>query len=214
MHLPATYQERFHHCIQYIYYVQMEQLKGAINSMIDISTDEMDIFLSDCYTRTYKRKEFLNDTGKVCNDVFFINSGTTRNVIIDNEGIEHTIHFSIEHQFISEYSSFLQKTPAKYSVQALENTEVIIMPRSAVEWAYSNLKNADKMGRIIAEYYFIYLDNRINNLYTQSPVERYINISQLFPDIHNRAPQHMIASYLGITPVHLSRLKKELLNKT
>ena len=64
------------------------------------------------------------------------------------------------------------------------------------------------MGRLIAEYYFIYQDNRIQNNYFRTPKERYDNITQVFPNIHNRVPQHMIASYLGITSIHLSRLKK------
>jgi len=83
------------------------------------------------------------------------------------------------------------------------------MPRSAIEWGYRELKQGDRLGRLIAEFYFIYQDNRINNQYIRSPKERYNSISQVFPNIHNRVPQHMIASYLGITPIHLSRLKKE-----
>jgi hypothetical protein len=82
------------------------------------------------------------------------------------------------------------------------------MPRSAVDWDYKNLKEGDKLGRLIAEFYFIYQDNRIKNLYARSAKERYDTITEVFPNIHNRVPQHMIASYLGITPVHLSRLKK------
>ncbi|MCB0847724.1 MAG: Crp/Fnr family transcriptional regulator, partial [Bacteroidetes bacterium] len=88
------------------------------------------------------------------------------------------------------------------------------LPRSSIEWGYQNLTQGDKLGRLIAEFYFIYQDNRINNRYIRSPRERYDSITEIFPNIHNRAPQHMIASYLGITPVHLSRLKKEDSAKT
>jgi hypothetical protein len=95
------------------------------------------------------------------------------------------------------------------TIQALEDTEVVVIPRSAIEWGYANLNEGDKFGRLVAEFYFIYHDNRIKNLYARTPKERYDTITEVFPNIHNRAPQHMIASYLGITPVHLSRLKKE-----
>jgi hypothetical protein len=64
------------------------------------------------------------------------------------------------------------------------------------------------MGRLIAEFYFVYQDNRVRNMYARTAKERYDGISKIFPNIHHRVPQHMIASYLGITPVHLSRLKK------
>jgi CRP-like cAMP-binding protein len=67
--------------------------------------------------------------------------------------------------------------------------------------------------QFIAEYYFIYQDNRIKNLYLTTPIERYNSIKNIFPNIHNRVPQHMIASYLGITPIHLSRIKKSSSSK-
>ncbi|HMP92016.1 MAG TPA: hypothetical protein PKD90_04040, partial [Phnomibacter sp.] len=86
----------------------------------------------------------------------------------------------------------------------------IVLPRSAIDWGYAHLAQGQKLGRLIAEYYFIYQDNRIKNLYTRTPRQRYDAMSDIFPNIHNRVPQHMIASYLGITPVHLSRLKRKV----
>jgi hypothetical protein len=70
------------------------------------------------------------------------------------------------------------------------------------------MEEGNKLGRLIAEYYFMYQDERINNRYIRTPKERYDLIETIFPNIHQRAPQHLIASYLGITPIHLSRLKK------
>lgn len=102
----------------------------------------------------------------------------------------------------------MQKQPSLYSLQTLEETQVVVLPRSAIEWGYKNLMEGQKMGRLIAEFYFIYQDDRIKNTYARTPKQRYDNIEDVFPNIHNRVPQHMIASYLGITPVHLSRLKK------
>ena len=101
------------------------------------------------------------------------------------------------------------KRPSVYSLQALEDTSVIVMPRSIIEWGYQELREGDKLGRLIAEYYFFYQDTRIKNMFALTPKERYDSIAEVFPNIHNRVPQHMIASYLGITPVHLSRLKNQ-----
>lgn len=187
----------------------MQALSHVIQQMIQTSPEELEHFISMADTRTYSRKEFLVEMNKVCNEVFFINKGMLRVLIVDLKGTEHTVHFAMENQFISEYSSFLQQIPANYALQALEKTEVVVMPRVAVEWGYNHMKEGQKLGRLIAEYYFIYLDNRINNQYTLTAKERYDHITQIFPDIHNRAPQHMIASYLGISSVHLSRLKRE-----
>jgi CRP-like cAMP-binding protein len=187
----------------------MESLKYAIRQMIEISDEEMSGFVRDCFLKKYSPKDFLSKQGEISNIIFFIVSGTTRSLIQDQRGDEHTIHFSVENQFIADYSSFILKTPATNSIQAVSEIEVVVIPRSAIEWGYTHLRQGDKLGRIIAEFYFIYFDNRLKNQYIFSPAERYTHLSKVFPDIHNRVPQHMIASYLGISPVHLSRLKKQ-----
>lgn len=86
---------------------------------------------------------------------------------------------------------------------------MIVLPRQSIEWGYTNLQEGQKLGRLIAEYSFIYLDSRIQHMYTLTPLERYQLMSDIFPEIHNRVPQHMIVSYLGITPIHLSRIKRK-----
>lgn len=186
----------------------MEKIKSAIRSMVSVAENELNKLLSECHVMHFKRNEILSYPGEIPQAVFFVNRGIIRVTVTDNEGNEHTIHFALENQFISDYSSFIQKQSALYALQALEDTEVVVMPRKAIEWGYINMKEGDRLGRLIAEYYFIYQDNRIKNLYARTPKERYDSINEVFPNIHNRVPQHMIASYLGITPVHLSRLKK------
>ena len=185
----------------------MQQLKSVIKSMIDTSEEELNIFSDQVIYKKFKRNELITKPNIYPNEIFFITKGLIRVVILDNEGIEHTIHFALENQFISDYSNFIQKTPSIYSLQAIEETEVYVLPRSAVEWGYKNMREGQKLGRLIAEYYFMYHVDRISNMYSRTPKERYDNITNVFPNIHNRVPQHMIASYLGITPIHLSRLK-------
>jgi CRP-like cAMP-binding protein len=191
----------------------MDQIRAVMKQMIHVSEEELNNFLSQAITKTFKRQEIISHPNVVPNEIFFINKGIIRVVITDNEGSEHTIHFALENQFIADYSNFIQKFPSLYSLQALEETQVVVLPRSAIEWGYKNLTDGQKMGRLIAEYYFIYQDDRIKNLYVRSPKVRYDKITDVFPNIHNRVPQHMIASYLGITPIHLSRLKKVELDK-
>jgi len=191
----------------------MEQIRRAMKQMINVSEDELNEFLSGAAAKTFKRQETISRPNDIPNEIFFINKGIIRVLITDNEGTEHTIHFALENQFIADYSNYIQKQRSIYSLQTLEETQVVILPRSTIEWGYKNLKDGQKMGRLIAEYYFIYQDDRIKNLYVRTPKERYDNITDVFPNIHNRVPQHMIASYLGITPIHLSRLKKTEIEK-
>jgi CRP-like cAMP-binding protein len=186
----------------------MDAMAEVIRQMINISDQELNEFLSRVSAKTFKRQEIISRPGHIPHDIFFIVKGIIRVTITDNSGVEHTIHFALENQFIADYSSFMLMQPSLYSLQAIEETVVVVLPKSAIEWGYENLKEGQKLGRLIAEFYFIYQDNRIKNLYARTPKERYDSISDVFPNIHNRVPQHMIASYLGITPVHLSRLKK------
>lgn len=187
----------------------MEEIKQVMRQMINVSEDELNDFLSGAFTQKFKRQEIVSRPDIIPNEIFFINKGLIRVLITDKEGTEHTIHFALENQFIADYSNFIQQQPSIYTLQALEETQAVILPRSTIEWGYNNLKEGQKMGRIIAEYYFIYQDDRIKNNYIRTPKQRYDSITEVFPNIHNRVPQHMIASYLGITPIHLSRLKKQ-----
>ncbi len=191
----------------------MEQIRQVIKEMINVSEDELNDFLNQGITKTFKRQEIISRPNVIPNEIFFINKGIIRVLITDNAGTEHTIHFALENQFIVDYSNFIQKLPSIYTLHTLEETQVVILPRAAIEWGYKNLIEGQKMGRLIAEYYYIYQDDRIKNLYIRTPKERYDNITNVFPNIHNRVPQHMIASYLGITPIHLSRLKKAEIEK-
>ncbi len=191
----------------------MEQIRQVIKQMINVSEEELNDFLHLATIKSFKRQEILGQPNIIPNEIFFINKGLIRVLVTDNHGTEHTIHFALENQFIADYSNFIQKQPSIYSLQTLEETQIVILPRSTIEWGYKNLTEGQKMGRLIAEYYFIYQDDRIKNLYIRTPKQRYDCIAEVFPNIHNRVPQHMIASYLGITSIHLSRLKKAAIEK-
>ena len=151
----------------------MEQIRQVMKQMINVSEDELNDFLSQAVTKTFKRQEILSRPNTIPNEIFFINKGLIRVLITDNEGTEHTIHFALENQFIADYSNFIQKQPSIYSLQTLEETQVVILPRSTIEYGYKNLIDGQKMGRFIAEYYFIYQDNRIKNMYIRTPKQRY-----------------------------------------
>lgn len=181
--------------------------------MIRVSDDELDDFLGLCVTKKFGRLEYLSSANEVPNEIFFINRGLIRVLVLDIHGVEHTIHFALENQFIADYSSFLLRRPSFNALQALEETEVVVLPRQAIESGYQSLSEGDRLGRLIAEFYFIYHDTRIRNQYSRTSKERYDSIQEVFPNIHDRVPQHMIASFLGITPVHLSRLKKKAMRK-
>ena len=112
----------------------MHQLAAAIRRMIAISGEEMEGLLRPCFTKTFKKQEELSRPGPVPNDIFFINRGILQVIVVDKNGTEHTVHFAMENQFIADYSSFMLRQPALYTLRALEETETVVVPRSAIGW--------------------------------------------------------------------------------
>jgi CRP-like cAMP-binding protein len=185
----------------------MQLLLAAMRRMISLSDEEWNQVSPWLTERSLAKLEYLSQPGEPANEVYFICSGLLRVTVTDIEGTEHSQHFALEHFFVADYASYLRQEKAGYALQALEPSTVIVLPRKAIEWGYAHWKEGQKLGRLIAEYYFSYQDNRLKGLYNLSVKERYDQIQDIFPNILNRVPQHMIASYLGISPVHLSRLR-------
>jgi hypothetical protein len=181
----------------------------ALRILAPFSEEEMTYVESNCPVRTFKKGEWLCKAGYVADEVYYVSRGLIRVMVTDADGQDHTLHFALEGQFICDYSSYLLRKPVEYALQALEPLEVRVIPRYVIDWCYSDLRDGNQLGRLIAEYYFIYLDTRLKLSYLATPVQRYQLLSTTFPNIHNRVPQHMLASYLGITSVHLSRLKSQ-----
>ena len=110
----------------------MQQITQAIRQMIEISDIELEDFLSRCIEKKFKRYEIVSRPGTIPNEIFFINSGLIRVVVTDNDGVEHSLHFAMENQFIADYSAFILKQASLYTLRAEEETEAVILPRSAI----------------------------------------------------------------------------------
>lgn len=188
----------------------MELFKSVVSRIIDVPDEELESFVNRFNIEEIKRNAFLSHAGKVPDEVFFIERGLVRVIIQDSKGAEHTVHFAMEGQFIADYASYLRKQQANYSIQAIEDTRVVVLSRAAIELGYVNLAYGEQLGRRLAELYFSMHDDRIKMSYLLGPKERYDEIENVYPGILSRIPQHMIASYLGISPVHLSRIKRSI----
>ena len=185
----------------------IENIHRVISSYIEINDAEWTNYSSMFRIKTFKKKEIILNAGTVCREVLFVDSGLLRIYFADKEGNEKTFHFSQENSFATDYESFLNRTPSNYSIQAMENSTVILMSHEMLHSGYKTLRFGEKLGRKLAEDYFFMLSDKIQSIYTQSPMERYNNMNEKFPKILQRVPQHYIASYLNVSSVHLSRLK-------
>lgn len=179
----------------------------VISSYIEITDEEWTSYSSMLGVRKIKKKTTLLSEGTLCKEVLFVSKGFLRIYFVDNNGEEKTFHFALENTFATDYKSFLKGVPSNYSIQAMEDTEVFVMPLEMVQGGYQKLQQGEKLGRRIAEDYFMMFNDKIQAIYTQTPLERYKDLTLSFPNIFQRVPQHFIASYLNISAVHLSRLK-------
>ncbi len=185
---------------------KLSKIQTAIKSLIDINDKEWSYYSSLFTTKNYTKKEILLQPNNVCDNIFFINKGLLRIFFMDKNGNESTFYFSQENDFAVDYESFLNRTPSNYTIEAMEDTQVVHMSYKMVIDGYKKLRNGEKLGRLLAEKYFIIFSRKIQNIYTKTPYERYKLMNTQFPNIRQRVSQHYIASYLNISSVHLSRL--------
>jgi CRP-like cAMP-binding protein len=182
-------------------------LYQLITEYIDISDSELEYCLSMLSYEVYKKKDILLKEGEVCSKIYFVVKGLLRIYFIDDKDEEKTFHFCLENTFGTDYESFLKGIPSSFSIQAMEDTDVLVISFEMLQNIYRVLKYGEKLGRRITEEYFFLVNEKIKALYVNTPMVRYRDMNKRFPNIHQRVPQHYIASYLNITPVHLSRLK-------
>jgi hypothetical protein len=147
--------------------------------------------------------------------LFFIDKGLVRNYIINDAGEIKIYNFRMENMQVTGYAlyNYTDHLKALVNVECLEDCIMVKVPLEAINYVIENYKNGEKLGRLMAEAHVIELVNYVIQRDTISIMQRYSNMDKGFPNIHQRVPQHMIASFLGITPVHLSNLKKKLFSK-
>lgn len=159
-------------------------------------------------TQHLKKGELLTRQGETCRQVSFINKGLLR-FYYNLDGKEISTGFMQQGEYIAQYDSFLMQQPSKGNVDALEDAELINLSYEDVQSIYRSYPVFQIFGRRIAEMLFIMIVNQTTNLLTMSPEERYLFVTDNEPFIIQRVPQYMIASYIGITPEHLSRLRRK-----
>ncbi|MFA7444579.1 MAG: Crp/Fnr family transcriptional regulator [Flavobacteriaceae bacterium] len=162
------------------------------------------------FTKTYEKGELLLDKGQICRHTFFVEEGLLRFFSISEEGKEHIIQFAPEGWFVSERNSICFNEPSEYFIDACERTTVALMSQEFVEKASRVSPQFRMYNERILQNHIRQLQKRIKLLIGSNAEERYLDFVRLYPDLMLRVPQWMIASYLGITPESLSRVRKNL----
>jgi len=187
----------------------MDKLIGTIKYLIRISENEEILIKKLFKPLQLKSGDYFLEEGQVCRHVGFIEQGLMR-YHMNNDGNQKTLYFSKEGGFVCNYQSFLPREPSNTSIQAIEDTALQIISRENLQRLYSEIAEGEKLGRLAIEDVFLSSIQQLKSFYKDSPAARYQLFLQAYPDLAQRIPQYHIASYVGIKPQSLSRIRKKL----
>ena len=190
-----------------------ESLKTNLQQWINCSDEELALFLKivEPQVNSYKRKAFVLMEGEVSKNLYFINKGCLR-YFYYVDGEEKTGQFFFENGWYTDMESFITQKPSRQCIQALEPTELLAIPQKKLYQAYEQVPIFERFGRRIIEQSFLGLRAKNENLVNLSPEEHYIKIIKERPKVIQRVSLLHIATYLGIKPESLSRIRKRLFN--
>jgi CRP/FNR family transcriptional regulator, anaerobic regulatory protein len=185
------------------------QIIQSIKSIVNLNAKEEEAFLQILEYKKLKKKEYLMQEGQICNKITFINSGCIR-CFYNVDGGENTIQFFFNDSWYTDYASFLTGNPTMENMQALENSEVVQVKKNDLYKLYESMPIFERVGRVFAENAFLSV-SQLNQMKTnEEPEIRYLNLLKTRPELTQQIPQHYIASYLGIKPETLSRIRKRI----
>jgi CRP-like cAMP-binding protein len=187
-----------------------DQIKKYYTSIVPSITENEWAVLQEKFTvQQLKKGDSLVRSGEICRQVSFINKGLVRMFYRVN-GKEICTAFMAENEYTSQYDSFLTQQASAGDIDVLEDCECVNLSYNDLQVLYETSPSFEKAGRKIAEMLFIMVAGQTDSLLTQTPEQRYSSLLQHQPYIIQRVPQYMVASFIGITPEHLSRLRKKM----
>lgn len=189
--------------------------KIVINTLKQITgfTDsELDFVLQYFKQKDYRKKALIIETGEIANEVFFVVKGCIR-LYCWRDGVELSTYFFTENMFAGTYDSFISRKPTRIAMEALEDTTVLALSYQSLENLYEAFPKMNEFIRKSIEQRFVILHDLFTSYLLNSPEERYVKLLSENPDLLNRIPQHLVASFLGVTPVSLSRIRNRVAKK-
>ena len=183
------------------------------NEKVNLSEEEEEVIKQYLTPKKLRKKQYLLQEGDVCKHIAFVEKGALKAYVVDDAGAESIIQFALEGWVISDLYSFLTGEPATYNIDALENAELVLISKSAHEELLKKLPKYETYIRLQITGAYIALQKRLTSIISLPLEERYKNFLAIYPNIAQRVPQHMIASYMGLTPETLSRVRSRMASR-
>ena len=188
-------------------------LISYFQNMLPLTEEEVEMITSKFQPRLYRKRQFILQEGDVCNVFNFIVSGCLRMYKIDEAGTTHIIQFAIENWWISDMGSFYSQKPSELSIEAVEDTTVLQIKHDDLLDLYTRAPKFDRLFRVLIEKSLIGMQHRLLQNISSDARIRYESFLKQYPDLANRIPNTYIASYLGITPEFLSKIRNERVSR-
>mgnify|MGYP003576195652 FL=1 len=190
-----------------------QEVDKHITRCAPINSQELDVFHSRLKSKTYKKKTLLLRQGEVCKFEAYIVKGCVKKYYIDQSGNEVILQFAVEDWWISDIGSFSEQKPSNLFIETLEDTELLVIDYESKELLFQEIPNLERVFRIMLQRAYSVLESRFYATVSHSAETRYLEFIKKYPTIPQRVPQQQIASYLGITPESLSRIKANLFKR-
>ncbi|MBL7710833.1 MAG: Crp/Fnr family transcriptional regulator [Chitinophagaceae bacterium] len=180
---------------------------------IQLTAEEQAYFLSLLQEKRLNRKAFFLRENEVCNSVAFVLSGCLRAYSVDEQGFEHILQFAPQNWWITDMFSVLSGKPAHLNIDALEDSEILILGKKEQEQLYLDVPKFERYFRILIENSTVASRQRVLDNLELSAKERYAKFCSTYPTLINTIPQKQVAAYIGVTPEFLSKMKAEYLRE-
>ena len=162
--------------------------------------------------KTLKKNEYFLSEGQENDKAAFIRKGLIRYYVLKNDE-DSTVEFSQESEFVADFPSFVQRGVSNQYIQAVEDCELLVTNYDGIQRIYNEVSNGNLIGRLVMEHRFVIMMNQLLSIYMHSPEERYKHFIDKYRSIAQRIPQYLIASYIGIKPESLSRIRNRIAKK-
>lgn len=197
-----------------LYVIMLEHFFNKLSKNITLTEADKAIFSQHVIVKKLRKRQYLLQEGEICKSVAFVCKGMLRSYLLDEKNKEHIIQFAPEDWFISDLSSFITNDFSSLNIDAIENSELVLVSQVAHAHLEKIIPEFFKFNYMQYRGAYIAGQKRLANMFTLSAEEKYLKVLNIYPDIMQRVPQHMIASYLGLKPETLSRVRKKLSEKT
>ena len=187
-----------------------EMFNSFITMHVGMSEAELVSLNKRCEIVEFSKGEIIMKAGEIQQNLYFITKGLVKNYIETETGETKIYNFRIEGMQVTGYAVYNYKDNFKalVNIKCIEDCTMVQIPFAVIKYVIENIKSGERLGRGMAEGHVVEMLNYIIERDTMPIIDRYNSLEEKYPNIHNRIPQRLIASYLGITPVHLSNLKK------